>query len=255
MAEQAIPQTKVCTKCGKSLPLNSYTKKKNGLYGLRSCCRACTAAQDAARRSADREKGRISTRLWREKNPDAAREYYLRNREKILAQTSARQGKNRPWLLELQRIRRAKNRDHVNATASLYREANREKVRKATRRHDRKRRSTPRGRLENAISAGLSASLARRSKAGRSWQTLVGYSLDDLVVHLEQKFLPGMNWENYGDWHVDHVIPKSAFNYSSPEHADFRRCWALSNLQPLWAEQNIKKRDAVPIGFQASLAF
>lgn len=129
-----------------------------------------------------------------------------------------------------------------------------ESRRAATRRFDAKRRATPRGRLENAISAGIAGSLARSSKAGRSWQSLVGYSLHELMAHLERKFQPGMSWDNYGEWHVDHRIPKSAFNYDRPEHLDFARCWALSNLQPMWAKQNISKRDRLTMPFQPSLA-
>lgn len=93
------------------------------------------------------------------------------------------------------------------------------------------------------------------AKAGRKWESLVGYTVADLMVHLEKQFQEGMSWENYGPvWHVDHYIPKSAFNYSQPEHIDFKRCWALPNLRPLWAADNIKKHAKVPHPFQPSLA-
>jgi len=68
------------------------------------------------------------------------------------------------------------------------------------------------------------------NKAGRSWEGLVGYSIDQLKIHLEKQFTDGMIWANYGKWHIDHKIPISAFNFKNPEDIDFRRCWALSNL-------------------------
>lgn len=58
----------------------------------------------------------------------------------------------------------------------------------------------------------------------------------------------------YRGWHIDHKIPKSAFNFETPEDIDFKRCWALKNLQPLWAAENIKKHDRVDKPFQPSLA-
>jgi hypothetical protein len=48
-----------------------------------------------------------------------------------------------------------------------------------------------------------------------------------------------MTKENYGKWHVDHIIPCAAFNFNNEEEQ--RRCFHYTNLQPLWAEENIKK--------------
>jgi hypothetical protein len=46
-------------------------------------------------------------------------------------------------------------------------------------------------------------------KKGRKWEHLVGYTVEDLMAHLESLFVGGMNWENMGDWHIDHKVPKS----------------------------------------------
>ena len=59
--------------------------------------------------------------------------------------------------------------------------------------------------------------------------------------HLETSFNNGMTWDNYGKWHVDHIIPKNSFNYTSPEDKEFKECWELKNLQPLWAGDNLRK--------------
>jgi len=60
------------------------------------------------------------------------------------------------------------------------------------------------------------------------------------MVHLESQFKPGMNWENYGKygWHIDHIRPQSWFKFESKNDPEFKICWALSNLQPLWAKEN-----------------
>lgn len=79
------------------------------------------------------------------------------------------------------------------------------------------------------------------NKGGRHWEDLVDYTADELKKHLEKQFTKGMNWKNYGQWHIDHIIPKIAFSYKCPEDPDFKRCWGLENLQPLWAKDNISK--------------
>lgn len=81
----------------------------------------------------------------------------------------------------------------------------------------------------------------RGRKSGRKWEALVGYSVDDLMAHLERQFSPGMSWENMGEWHIDHITPKAAFIYKSDDDPEFRACWALANLRPLWKGDNQKK--------------
>lgn len=146
------------------------------------------------------------------------------------------------------------NLEKGRAAASRYRDENRIRVRDTIRRSDAKRRSTPRGRLDNAMSAGIAGSLARNAKAGRSWQGLVGYSLENIMEHLELQFSEGMTWENYGQWHVDHIVPLSVFNYTATEHVDFRRAWSLTNLRPLWATENMRKHARLDKPFQPSFA-
>jgi len=70
----------------------------------------------------------------------------------------------------------------------------------------------------------------------------LGYSTDDLIKHLEKQFKEGMTLENYGKvWHIDHIKPDSWFNYTSKEDEEFKKCWALENLQPLFVKDNLKK--------------
>ena len=70
---------------------------------------------------------------------------------------------------------------------------------------------------------------------------MVGYSVADLAQHLERQFLPGMSWENMDQWHIDHIVPLAEFKASSPDSPAFKAAWALSNLRPLWAKDNMKK--------------
>ena len=70
---------------------------------------------------------------------------------------------------------------------------------------------------------------------------LIGCTANELKNYLESKFQSGMNWDNYGrdGWHVDHIKPCTAFDLIDPEEQ--RECFHYTNLQPLWATDNIKK--------------
>ncbi len=70
---------------------------------------------------------------------------------------------------------------------------------------------------------------------------LLGCSLKELKKHIENQFQKGMSWENYGfyGWHIDHIIPCSKFNLIDPEQQ--KTCFNYSNLQPLWAIDNLRK--------------
>jgi len=77
-------------------------------------------------------------------------------------------------------------------------------------------------------------------KYGKSIFSYLEYTILDLRNHLESQFDDKMTWENYGFyWHLDHIIPHSTFKYTSMKDEEFRQCWALINLRPLEAKQNI----------------
>jgi hypothetical protein len=80
------------------------------------------------------------------------------------------------------------------------------------------------------------------SKKETDWQKAVGYTVEQLKEHLEKQFDDKMNWENHGTlWHIDHIKPKSLFEYDSIDNPEFKKCWSLDNLQPLEAKENIRK--------------
>ena len=76
-----------------------------------------------------------------------------------------------------------------------------------------------------------------------SLRELVGCSIPELKAHLEKRFIDGMSWKNHGDWHVDHIRPCAAFDLTRVEEQKI--CFHYSNLQPLWAEENLRKSDKI----------
>lgn len=215
---------KLCHTCGVTKPFSEFYKNSYSCDGLCSVCKLC-------RKIKDHEKYKINKTQIRSKN----KEYYHANKEQ---EKKRNRITNSVW--------RKANTDKIRR----WREANKDKI---NARIIERAKLDPKFRLNRRFRSHISRSLGK-SKNGRHWGNLVGYTIDDLKHHLEKQFKTGMTWENYGEWHIDHIVPVSAFNFSSPDHHDFKRCWALSNLQPLWAKDNIRKRAKLTHHFQPSLA-
>lgn len=93
-------------------------------------------------------------------------------------------------------------------------------------------------RLAHNMRCRIGQALRNRSS---STQDLIGCTYQELHAKLEAQFLPGMTWENYGEWHVDHRIPLA----SASTEIELQRLCHWSNLQPLWAADNLSKRCSI----------
>lgn len=83
----------------------------------------------------------------------------------------------------------------------------------------------------------------KKSIKQESAKELIGCTIEELKIHLANQFVGDMTWDNYGEWHIDHIRPCSSFNMLMEE--DRKRCFHYSNLQPLWAEDNFSKGDKI----------
>lgn len=135
----------------------------------------------------------------------------------------------------------ARNLDRHRESQREWVEENRDRARKIWRdMASRKRERDPSSRIHGRISNQIYFVL-RRGKGCRSAFELIGYTAAELKSHLERQFLPGMSWENMSEWHIDHIVPLASFTITGPEDPELRRAWALTNLRPLWAKDNIRK--------------
>lgn len=149
---------------------------------------------------------------------------------------------NRERRLRAARAYNDKNRDLINAKSRAYLALPETKIKR--REIDRRYRAQPKHRVDSRMKTAIRLSL-RGTKAGRSWESLVGYTLEELVQHLERQFVAGMTWDNIGEWEIDHIRPKSMFKYVDASDPAFRECWSLTNLRPLWAQENRSKHAKV----------
>jgi hypothetical protein len=115
-----------------------------------------------------------------------------------------------------------------------WKSINKDKIR----RQERERHATD---INFKLKKNVSRSIRHAiTKQGLSTFKHLPYTVQELKKHLESQFDTKMSWDNYGSyWHIDHIIPHSLFKYVSMEDDAFNICWALSNLRPLEAHQNM----------------
>lgn len=213
---------------------------------------------------------RVITEIEKEKTRLYQKKYQAEHREYLSAQHKAWYAANQEDHKEKCRIRYAKNRQKyaeaakryckkhlkkINEYRRVWAAENPEKQKAITHKANAKRYATLQGKLRSSIGARVRLSLANGSKGRRHWEDLVGFTLDQLKRHLGKQFKPGMTWDNYGSyWQIDHKIPVAVFNFTTCNDLDFKRCWALRNLQPLEVKKNQSKGAKIDKPFQPSLA-
>jgi len=104
---------------------------------------------------------------------------------------------------------------------------------------NKKYRSEPVGKIHNRISVSVRAMITKGR--GKSWQSVLGYTAQDLKTHLERQFKKGMGWHNMDEWQIDHIVPRVAFRDANVDDL-ISHCWSLHNLRPLWKDENLAKR-------------
>jgi hypothetical protein len=152
-------------------------------------------------------------------------------------------GKNKEKLSEYYKEWTQQNKEHRKEYHKEWREKNKEYYQKYRRDYEKtKKDSDPSYRLACYTRTAVYTCLKERDVTKyKSTFDLLPYSLEELITHLESQFKEDMTWDNYGEWHVDHIKPMTSFNIQSPEDKSFQECWSLNNLQPLWGVENLSK--------------
>lgn len=214
--EKAARKANILSKADKLCPCCREVKLKEcfGVCrgrpdGLTAYCRACVNAKNKKIRE---EKPELAA-SWSKKWADA-------NKDKVDA-------KRARWL--------AAHPGRETERAAKWRKENRQRLKETSAQY----RARPSVRIHRTIRERLRTWI--KTERGRTFDAL-DYTYDQLVIHLERQFLAGMSWANYGSaWHVDHIVPLSSFKVSGFYDPLVKQAWALSNLRPLWAGENLRK--------------
>ena len=121
-----------------------------------------------------------------------------------------------------------------------YIEANREKIRDRSNKYRKKRWDKFRKDKSQEYINQLIMNGVRRyiiDKRGKSYEDILGETFDNVRLHIEKQFIDGMSWSNFGEWHIDHIVPLS----SGKNQDEWVKLNHYKNLQPLWAKENLQK--------------
>jgi len=224
--------TRQCAVCGEIKPLDSFYRNKNCRLGRMHRCKACQNAITAewARNNKERHASYIKMRY---------RRLHPKKKPPTEAEKEARKAKAR----EKRRAYKKANRDKINAARkkrlAIRKEEDPDRWRERQRNRDRKRMANPRNRAVRNLRRRIRGALNGQYCSEHTVE-LLGCSSEEFRDHLEAGFTDGMTWDNYGEWHIDHIVPCAKFDLTQESHR--RRCFHWSNMQPLWAHDNLSKK-------------
>ena len=231
--------TKTCSKCGETKDVSEFSKNKRRKGGLQGWCKACERAYRQANKEQIAEKKRAYNQANKEEVAEYHRARYQAKKEQILEQQRAYYQANREKVAERNRAYQQANKEKVADYQRAYRQANKERLAEYQRDYTKKRYAEdPVYAMVLRLRRRLLHALSGQAKPA-STMGLVGCSAEKLCAWLEMHFAEGMTWENRSEWHIDHIRPIASFeDPADPE------CWHWSNLQPMWAEDNMRKGDS-----------
>lgn len=226
--------TRICRgKCGQEKDIDEFSsyKSKNGTIKYAYYCKPCDY---------------LKTKEYRKKNPDKHKAQTERHYEKHKEERLEYHQQHYLDHKEERAEHYQENKEEIREKMKQYYDANPGKKQEMNKKYFSKRYNTDINfKISHVIGNGIRASL-NGAKNNIHWEKLVGYTLDQLILHLESMFDDKINWLNYGSyWQIDHIVPVNAFNITSYADKVFKNCWSLENLQPLDYVSNTQKSDII----------
>lgn len=263
---------KICSKCGIEKDKSRFSKGKRFKDGLQSMCKDCAKVYRENNRAAIAS----SKKSHYENNKDDIlqyqKDYYQNNKDDIIIVQKEYRKNNKLKIADHNSEYYKDNKSSIDLQHAEYYENNKERMTAIQKQYcenhkdeiDSYRREYYKNRAHNDLLFKIKRRVSSQvwhflfksgsSKNNKSICDFLPYSIQELKEHLEKQFESWMNWNNYGryvaknwddndsstwKWQIDHIIPHSKFSYISMENEEFKKCWALSNLRPYSAKQNL----------------
>ena len=207
-------ETTICSKCNIEKEVCNFHKWKYGPDGYKRICKECRKIE--------------------------SKTYYNNNNENIKLKVSNYRKDNPEKVKELKKKIYERDKERILIVVRTYRENNRKKRNE----YNRNRKIIdPIYNLKHLMNNRMRIFMKSQNitKKNKTFE-IVGCSPKELKEHLENQFKNGMTWDNQGKWHIDHIIPLSSGN---TEEEIIKLCH-YTNLQPLWAIDNMKKGSKTP---------
>jgi hypothetical protein len=237
---------KTCCECKEQKHFEHFNKDKSRKYGIHAICKSCAKEYKARWYKDNIDKIKLRRKINANKIKEYDKQYYKVNTD-IRKQRSKEYAKNNPDKIKEYR---KTNAISIAMRNKNYRAKNTTKIRQYKKEYVKKRRKTDtlykfseniRSLLINSFKRNKTKNYKKQIKS----EQLLCCTIPKLRDHIEKQFQPGMTWGNHGryGWHIDHVIPLS----SAMSQSEIERLCHYTNLQPLWAKDNLEKSDKIII--------
>ena len=271
-------ETKKCSKCGQIKDVCLFSKNNKTKDKLSCSCKDC----DKQKYNENRERNILRMRKYKKNNPDIIKKYYSQNKEKYKQYRESKKESTKLYMKDYYHNNLEKRKEYIEKNSDLLKEKrkeyyknNKEKLNQYNKDYRKKNieKEIVRWKVyyetnkESLIKKSVEYSLLKRktchfdrlkhnvrnrisfylkinnfSKNNKTFE-IVGCSPESLKEHIQSQFTDGMSWENYGydGWHIDHRIPLS----SAKNEQELYKLCHFTNLQPMWATENIKKGNKI----------
>ncbi len=210
-----------------------FHKSKATSSGLACHCKECKQKADKKYRELNLEKRREKDRLYYENNSDAIRarsnSWYYANVERASEYKRKYFQENKHSIYEYRKEYKKANAEHINSYMNAYMK--------------KRYKDDLNYRIKSICNKRLRDYIRNKTKQTMEY---VGCDVDFLRMWLEYLFVDGMTWDNMGAvWHIDHVRPCNSFDFNNED--EVYECYNWSNLQPLFALDNMSKHNKVDL--------
>ncbi len=250
-----MSDTKTCIKCNMLFELKEFVKykKSSGNIGYKNVCKRCTYTKNSEnfKKWYSTENGKEKKKKSEQKYNDKKRELNRIKREALLKEREEiKKEKDRLRQIRVEKINENKKLKEEKrlqweekkkywATDEFKKEKRERYNMKWKKKWENDELFAIKVRLRNLVRNSF-----RRTgykKFSIRTEDIVGMNYDEFKKYIESKFQDGMTWENRGEWHIDHIIPLS----SAKSREDLLRLSHYTNLQPLWAADNLRKQNKI----------
>lgn len=264
-------EEKRCPKCEETKSIDSFSKCKSRKDGLKTYCKLCASIDKKKYDKENKDKIKKYREDNKENYKEYFDNYYQENKEKLKEKSKENYSNNKEEKLEYVKEYNRLNKEKINQRRKKYREDNKDIIKEKENQYyinnkEKKIEYQYKYKKENTDKIKEWQNNYRKNNKDKiyksklkwikdnphitSWRNLLkntlirlntkkedktiellGYSATELKFHIENLFTPGMSWENYGDWHIDHIKAVCKFDKDTPVHI----VCSLDNLQPLWS--------------------
>lgn len=250
---------KQCSKCKQYKKLDNFVKSKTTWDGYNSYCKDCKKLQRKYVHKKPKDKtinGNIyrlcsTCTEWKEKHlfnygervcktciSSYNNSYYISNKTSIQKYNTEYFKKHKHQISLNHKIWAENNQSYLTEYGKKYREKNKNKLREYDKKKHHKYKQNINYKLTKNLRRRTLYAIKNNSKSDTTLN-LIGCDIEEFKIYIEKLFKPGMTWDNYGKWEIDHITPCASFDLSKPEEQ--QKCFHYTNLQPLWKEENLKK--------------